>query len=76
MNRKLKLIEKQKLQQDKYKKIYLMQSVALTNYAKLCNKINEVPRLDIIDMLANCEDVKKLLESNKMFLSELNKTTN
>lgn len=50
------------------KEIYLMQSVSLTNYAKMCIKLNEVPRLDIIEMLANCEDVKKLVESNRTFL--------
>lgn len=75
MNRKLKIIERQKQKQVKLEKIYFMQSVALSNYAKLCNKINKVPRLDFIEILEICEDVKKLLELNKMFVSELNKTT-
>lgn len=71
MNRKLKLLEEQKQEQEKKIKIYFMQSVALTNYAKLCIQLNEVPRLDLIEMMANCEEVKKLMEANKMFVSQL-----
>ncbi len=51
---------------------YLMQSVCLSNYAKLCVKLNEVPRMDLVLMISNCEDVKKLIETNKFILSKLN----
>lgn len=71
MNRKLKIIEKQKQEQENFKKIYFMQAVALANYAKLCNQLNVVPKLDVIDILLNSEDVKKLIEANKMFVSQL-----
>lgn len=53
------------------KEIYFMQSVALTNYAKLCIKLKEVPRIEVVQQLANCEDVKNLVESNNIFLSQL-----
>jgi hypothetical protein len=53
------------------KEIYFMQSVVLTNYAKLCIKLNEVPRLEVIEQTANCEDLKTLVESNKLILSKL-----
>ena len=71
MNRKLKKISAQKAAEKQKTKIYFLQAVALTNYAKLCNKLNEVPRLDLIEVLANCENATKLHESNKIFLSEL-----
>lgn len=53
------------------KEIYFMQSVALTNYAKLCIKLKEVPRIEVVQQLANCEEVNKLVESNNIFLSQL-----
>ena len=55
------------------KEVFLMQSIALSNYARLCNKLNEVPRIEVIDQLSNCEDVKSLIESNKIFLENLKK---
>lgn len=51
------------------KQIYLMQSVALTNYAKMCIKLKEVPKIEIVEMLNNCEDVKKLIASNEICLT-------
>ncbi len=55
------------------KEVYFMQSVALTNYTKLCIKINEVPRIDLVTTLVNGEDLKALLKANRMFLDELEK---
>ncbi|KPE51246.1 hypothetical protein [Chryseobacterium indologenes] len=56
--------------QAKEREIYFMQAVALTNYAKLCNKLKEVPNLDVIHTLANSEDIKKLIKSNNLFISQ------
>lgn len=57
---------------DKQKiKVYFMQAVALSNYSKLCIKLKEVPKIEVIKMLENCEDVKALLDSNKIFTSHL-----
>lgn len=56
---------------EKQKEIYLMQATCLANYAKLCIKLNEVPKQELIDLLINCEDLKKLIDSNKIFLEEL-----
>lgn len=57
---------------DKQKEVYFMQSIALSNYGKLCNKINEAPRLDLIELISNNENIGQLLDSNKMFLDQLN----
>lgn len=54
------------------KAIYLMQSVCLTNYCKLCHKLKLVPDLVVVNMINDCEDTKKLNDTNKIILSELN----
>lgn len=59
------------MNRDEQIKVYLMQSVALANYAKLCIKLNEVPRIKVINELKKCEDVKKLHESNQIFLDTI-----
>lgn len=59
------------MNRDEQVKVYLMQSVSLANYAKLCIKLNEVPRIKVINQLENCEDVKKLHESNKIILDTI-----
>lgn len=72
MNRKLKKVTKQKEAREKQVKVYFMQSVVLSNYLKLCIKLKDVPKIEVVEMLSNCEDVKKLIESNKIFISHLN----
>lgn len=71
MNRKLRKIANLKEAQEKKKKVYFMQSVALQSYARFCIKLNEPPKADVVEMLSNCEDVKKLMESHKIFISHL-----
>lgn len=53
------------------KAIYLMQAVCLANYCKLCIQLNQIPELSVVQMINNCEDTKKLIETNKIILSEL-----
>lgn len=72
MNRKLKKITNQKEKLQKKVHVYFMQSVALSNYSKLCIKLKEPPKKDVIEFLSDCQDVKKLIESNKIFTSHLN----
>ncbi|KAA0126474.1 hypothetical protein FY557_17645 [Chryseobacterium sp. SN22] len=74
MNRKLNKIKAQNEAQQKKTEIYLMQAIALSNYCNLLNQINEVPRLDLVQMISNCEDLSKLIESNKMFLDQIKKS--
>lgn len=71
MNRKMNKIKAQNEAQQKKTEIYLMQAVALGNYCKLLNQIKEVPRLDLVQLILNSEDISKLIESNKMFLDQM-----
>ena len=73
MNRKLKKVTKQKEARDKQYKVAFIQSMALSNYLKLCIKLKEVPRLEIVNMLEECQDTTQLMQSNKIFVSHLQK---
>jgi hypothetical protein len=56
----------------KQKAIYLMQIVCLSNYCKLCIKLEKIPELSVVNNINNCEIISDLNEINKIILRELN----
>lgn len=40
--------------------IHFLQMTAFHLYLKICSIINEAPRMDIIDLIYNCEDITTL----------------
>lgn len=71
MNKRFRKISKDRDYQKQQKGLFFMRSLALANYAMLCVKLKEVPREDVIKMLEDCEEIGRLIESNKIFTSHL-----
>lgn len=53
------------------KAVYLMQSICLTNYCKLCSQLKLIPDMIVVKMITDCEDKGKLDETNQIILGQL-----